>query len=66
MKEAFSNLWPKTDNVGNCSFVMSSAPDLNYFSQTCEPFSSSEDPHTADFVADVERLRGNIKTEQES
>jgi len=51
----------ETDRVNNCYFTMSSALNLDYFYQTCEPTNSGEDAHTANLVVDAERLEKNLR-----
>jgi len=46
----------RTDYVNNCYFVMSSALDLNYFYQLCEPQQTNADPHAADLIVDPKEL----------
>lgn len=49
------------DNVNNCYFTLASALGLSYFYQNCQPVDSSEDPHSADLVVDVDLLRRNLE-----
>ena len=62
MKERGSvlELRHQTDRISNCYFTMSSALDLNYFYQTCQPANHALDPHTADLVVDSQELEKNL------
>ena len=48
------------DHINNCYFTLSSALDLNYFYQTCDPASANSDPHTADLIVDPRTLEANL------
>jgi capsular polysaccharide biosynthesis protein len=48
------------DAIRNWFFILSSALNLNYFYQTCEPQNHDADPHYADLVVDVARLKENL------
>jgi len=50
----------RTDYVNNCYFVMSSAMDLKYFYQLCDPQQQNADPHTADLVVDPRELEKSL------
>lgn len=55
-----------TDRINNCYFTLASALDLNYFYQSCEPESVTEDPHSADLRVDVRALKANLELMLES
>ena len=55
----------RTDYVNNCYFVMSSALDLNYFYQLCEP-QGQTDPHTADLIVNPQELERSLSRLLES
>ncbi len=50
----------RTDYINNCYFVMSSALDLNYFYQLCDPQQQNADPHTADLIVDPKELEKSL------
>lgn len=50
----------RTDYVNNCYFVMSSALELNYFYQLCEPQQPGADPHTADLIVDPKEFEKSL------
>lgn len=50
----------KLDHINNCYFTLSSALNLNYFYQTCEPSSADSNPHTADLIVDPKALETNL------
>ena len=50
----------KLDHINNCYFTLSSALNLNYFYQTCEPSSVDSNPHTADLIVDPKALETNL------
>ena len=50
----------RTDYVNNCYFVMSSALELSYFYQLCEPQQPNVDPHTADLIIDAKELEKSL------
>lgn len=47
------------DRTNNCYFALSSALNLNYFYQTCQPVNEA-DPHTADLFVDPAALEKNL------
>jgi hypothetical protein len=49
-----------TDYVNNCYFAMSSALDLNYFYQLCEPHQNA-DPHHADLNVDPQEFENSLR-----
>lgn len=51
----------KLDHINNCYFTLSSALDLNYFYQTCEPSSVDLNPHTAHLMVDPRALESNLR-----
>ena len=48
------------DHINNCYFTLSSALNLNYFYQMCEPSSADSNPHTADLKVDPKALEKNL------
>jgi capsular polysaccharide biosynthesis protein len=48
-----------TDNINNCYFTLASALGLNYYYQTCK--ANGTDPHLADLVVDIDKLRTNLE-----
>ena len=50
----------QSDCINNCYFTLSSALDLNYFYQTCEPHNAA-DPHEAHLLVDPHRLEENLR-----
>ena len=48
------------DRVTNCYFALSSALNLNYFYQACEPENPDIDPHRADLLVDLVELEQNL------
>lgn len=62
MKEAGSvlELRHQADCINNCYFTLASALDLHYFYQTCQPYDPSADPHHADLLVDVDKLKKNL------
>jgi capsular polysaccharide biosynthesis protein len=50
----------KADAIRNWFFILSSALNLNYFYQTCEPQGRYTDPHYADLLVDVATLKRNL------
>lgn len=50
----------RTDYINNCYFIMSSALNLNYFYQLCEPQHDNRDAHTADLIVDPKELDQNL------
>lgn len=50
----------RTDYVNNCYFVMSSALDLNYFYQLCEPQQQNAAPHNADLIVDPKEFEKSV------
>jgi capsular polysaccharide biosynthesis protein len=50
-----------TDCINNCYFTLSSALKLNYFYQTCLPATDGEDPHSADLIVELGKLRENVR-----
>ncbi|HEU4509343.1 MAG TPA: glycosyltransferase family 61 protein [Pyrinomonadaceae bacterium] len=51
----------RLDHINNCYFTLSSALNLNYFYQTCEPSSADTDPHTAHLIVDPRTLESNLR-----
>lgn len=49
----------ETDATNNCYFTLASALGLNYFYQTCQPV-DDQDPHSADLVVDLDKLKSNL------
>ena len=50
-----------SDHINNCYFTLSSALNLNYFYQTCEPSPVDSNPHTADLIVDPRTLESNLR-----
>jgi hypothetical protein len=49
-----------TDAINNCYFTLSSALELNYFYQKCQADNSHQDPHLANLVVDLARMKVNL------
>ncbi len=50
----------QTDRINNCYFTLSSALNLNYFYQTCQPKNSTANPHEAHLLVDIDQLKTNL------
>ena len=50
----------KADRINNCYFTLSSALNLNYFYQACEPANHVDDPHTADLLVNRFSFEENL------
>ena len=50
----------QSDCINNCYFTLSSALNLKYFFQACEPSTDGPDPHTADLIVDPHELENNL------
>jgi capsular polysaccharide biosynthesis protein len=50
----------RLDSINNCYFTLSSALDLRYWFQACDPIRALDDVHTADVVVNVAELDKNL------
>lgn len=62
MKEGGSvlELRNQADCVNNCYFTLSSALNLKYFYETCDPEDASSDPHDAHLLVDPHQLKDDL------
>ena len=51
----------QADRIRNWFFILSSALNLDYFYQLCEPHNHDTDPHSADVIVDVKQLEENLR-----
>ncbi len=51
----------QTDGINNCFFTLSSALELSYFYQACEPQNAKADPHEADLLVNPLELERNLR-----
>lgn len=48
------------DSHNNCYFSLASALEIDYYYQLCNKQNSSEDPHTANLIVDIDKFVKNI------